>query len=210
MTSQEDRIANKVLQESFPDIVEQLRPNEITALLYSKSRLTTHDLEELSNVSKGDRQKNTDLYIKALADKGLSALQDFLDALNETADYQPHEKLWTKLRSKLQEHHQRLISSTSSVSDDQRLPLSPICLDSYDPLQSSLVTVSSSPAHQHSAIYPTDSTYSETDGVVVDGTQIDDCTPMISELRAPSPSPGNTTSPKKCAPASEKVSIHVY
>jgi len=186
MTSREDRIANKVLQESFPDIVEQLNPNEIIGLLYSKSRLTTQDLEELSNISKGDRHKSTQLYLKALADKGLSALQDFLDALNETAHYQPHGELWTKLRSKLHEHRRRLKSSTSSVND-QRPPVTPVCLDSYDPAQSSLVTLSPSP---HGIIHITDSTRSET---FTDGTRTDSHIPMITTSNDPSLLPSHTT-----------------
>ena len=168
---EENSVANKALQESYPQIIDLLRPDEVIAILYSRSRLTTQDLEELNNCNKGDRQKSAQLYLKALADKGLSALNDFLDALNETADYQPHAELWDKLRSKTQELRQKLLTTNSSSSTsrdndrDEPPGIAPVCFESLNrgsTLVPGLTLSLSEHAHYDDAIRPEGSF--ETDG----------------------------------------------
>jgi len=99
MASVQDRAANKVLQELCQNIFSNIIVGEIMYKLYAKSRLTTDDLAELESVTMGDTQKARKLFLRALADKGYSALSDFLDVLNETNQYSSHAELAHKLQS---------------------------------------------------------------------------------------------------------------
>ena len=51
MSSAEDQIANRVLQESYCDITQQLNVSEVSARLYTNHRITLTELNQLHNVS---------------------------------------------------------------------------------------------------------------------------------------------------------------
>ena len=104
MTTSQDQIANAVLQQLSPAIVGHINVNEIILLLHARNRLTANEVNELESL--GDAQKPMKLYLKALANKGLPALNDFIEVLQETGHYQPHIDLVTKLETKFHDLQQ--------------------------------------------------------------------------------------------------------
>jgi len=104
MTSSQDQIANTVLQQLSPTIVDHINVNEIILRLHARNRLTASEVNELESL--GDSQKAMKLYLKSLANKGLPALKDFIDVLKETGHCQPHIDLVTKLESKFRDLQQ--------------------------------------------------------------------------------------------------------
>ena len=128
--SVDDQVANKVLQESYYHIIEQLNVSEVSARLYAKHRITISELDQLQNISGNltDQQRRHRLYYTALAGKGKQALDIFLDVLDDTAiQYEPHALLAGKLRAKLIEeyHHHfknRTFANSKSTSIASRLP----------------------------------------------------------------------------------------
>ena len=110
MTSFQNQIANAVFQQLSPEIVDHINVSEVILRLHARSRLTASEVEELESL--GDAQKAKKLYLKALANKGLPALNDFIDVLNETAHYQPHAELVTKLQSKFHDIEQSHLESS--------------------------------------------------------------------------------------------------
>ena len=122
MSSAEDQVANRVLQESYCDINEQLNVSDVSARLYTNHRITLSDLNQLQNVSGNltDQQRRHILYSTALAGKGKQALDAFLDALDDTAgQYQPHALLASKLRAKLTEY-EHLVSEKDGHNESNR------------------------------------------------------------------------------------------
>ena len=122
MSSAKDQIANRVLQESYCDINEQLNVSEVSARLYTNHRITLSDLNQLQNVSGNltDQQRRHILYTNALAGKGKQALDAFLDALDDTAShYEPHSLLARKLRAKLREC-EHLVSEQDGHNEPSR------------------------------------------------------------------------------------------
>ena len=128
--SVDDQVANKVLQESYCHIIEQLNVSEVSARLYTKHRITISELDQLQNVSGNltDQQRRHRLYSTALAGKGKQALDAFLGVLDDTAiQYEPHALLASKLRAKLieeNEHHfkNRTLANSKSTSVPSSLP----------------------------------------------------------------------------------------
>lgn len=117
-----DQVANKVLQELYCDIIDQLSVSDVSAQLYSKHKITLTELDQLHDLSGmiPDYQKRHRLYSTALAGKGKQAVDVFLSILDETAiHHKPHALLAHKLRVKLQEYeHQfrdRTLASCKSV-----------------------------------------------------------------------------------------------
>ena len=111
MSSVEDQIANKVLQDLFCEITDQLNIELVIPRLYSKRRITKSELDQLQNIvgSLTDQQRKYILYSTALADKGKHGLDAFLEVLDNTSiQYDPHAFLAGKLRAKFQEY-ERLI-----------------------------------------------------------------------------------------------------
>ena len=110
MTSAEDRIANKVLQECCQDILDHINVDSVTFRLYSKCRLTVQEVSHLESIQTA-QEKRKQLYILALADKGSTAYEDILQVLNDTASYKPHADLADKLRKRHKCLSQRLTQS---------------------------------------------------------------------------------------------------
>ena len=110
MTSVEDRVANKALQECCQDILDHINVDLVTFRLYSKSRLTVHEVSRLESIQTA-QEKKKQLYILALADKGSAAYEDILQILNDTASYQPHADLADKLSKRHKCLSQRLAQS---------------------------------------------------------------------------------------------------
>ena len=151
MSSAEDQIANKVLQESYCDITQQLNVSEVSARLYTNHRITLTELNQLQNVNGNltDQQRRHILYSTALADKGKKALSAFLDALDDTADlYEPHAALASKLRVKLEEYEH-------SVSEQEGHHNTNRTLNSYQSYPSNLPDVR--PDLKHRAVHATSS-----------------------------------------------------
>ena len=111
MSSVEDQIANKVLQDSYFEILDQLNIDAVVPRLYSKRRITTSELDRLQNISGNliDQQRKHLLYSTALVGKGKPGLDAFLEVLDDTSiQYDPHALLAGKLRERFQEY-ERLI-----------------------------------------------------------------------------------------------------
>ena len=106
MASNEDRVANKVLQECCQDILNHINIEQITFRLYSKSRLTVEELSNLESIPTADGKKKQ-FYILALANKGYAALEGILEVLNDTEHYKPHADLANKLRKRYKFHAHR-------------------------------------------------------------------------------------------------------
>ena len=107
MSSVEDQIANKVLQDLYCEITDQLNIELVIPRLYSKRRITKSELDQLQNIvgNLTDQQKKYILYSTALADKGKHGLDAFLEVLDDTSiQYDPHAFLAGKLRAKFQEY----------------------------------------------------------------------------------------------------------
>ena len=99
-----DAIANEVLQESYPDILNLVNIDDIVSQLHTLKRIPLSELERLQNLNGylTDQQRKLRLYVTTLAGKGQQGLDAFLKALDETADqYEPHVQLADKLRAKL-------------------------------------------------------------------------------------------------------------
>lgn len=105
MSSIEDRCANEVFQELRQQIVSFIDVDEIIPLLHKKRWLTLQRLQYLEN-PRGDltdMQRKQYLINHSLMDKGFSALQTFLDVLDETSKlYEPHKELSVTLKQKYQ------------------------------------------------------------------------------------------------------------
>lgn len=102
-----DQIANKVLQEFYHDIVNQVNVDEVSSRLFSKRRITLSELNRLQNLNGAliDQQRRYLLYCSALANKGKLGLDTFLAVLDETGiQYDEHADLAEKLRSKFTEY----------------------------------------------------------------------------------------------------------
>jgi len=110
MSSVEDQISNRALQESYHDIVDQINVNEVGSRLFTRNRITLPDLDRLQNLNGNltDSQKKHYLYSVALADKGKRGLDVFLEVLDETSiQYDPHRLLADKIRTRYKELQQR-------------------------------------------------------------------------------------------------------
>ena len=104
MPSVVDQIANKVLQDLYCDIIEQLNTDAVASRLYAKHRITLADLDRLQNIGANltDIQRKHFLYSSALAEKGKKGLDAFLEVLDDTSiQYEPHALLADKLRASL-------------------------------------------------------------------------------------------------------------
>lgn len=110
MASVEDRVANKALQECCQDILDHINVDLVTFRLYSKSRLTVHEVSHIESIQTA-QEKRKQLYILALADKGSEAYEDILQVLNDTASYKPHADLADKLSKRHKCLSQRLARS---------------------------------------------------------------------------------------------------
>ena len=127
MSSIEDNCANKVFQELRQQIVSFIDVDEIIPLLYKKRWLTLYRLQCLENPRSGltDTERKQYLVNHSLMDKGFSALQMFLDVLDETSkSYEPHEKLSVILRQQYQNVFDQMsqealgsITDHSTISD---------------------------------------------------------------------------------------------
>lgn len=129
MSSVADQIANKVLQDLYCEIIEQLNIDAVVPPLYSKRRLTKPELDKLQNIGGNliDQQRKHILYSTALAEKGKQGLDAFLAVLDDTsAQYDPHKLLAGKIRAKFQEYeleYQRLNSVQSDEWDGTKRTL---------------------------------------------------------------------------------------
>ena len=127
MNSIEDRCANKVFQELRQQIVSLIDVDEIISLLHKKRWLTLQKLQYLENPRSGltDTERKQILVNYSLMSKGFSALQMFLDVLEETSkSYEPHEKLSVILRQQYQNVFDQMsqealgsITDHSTISD---------------------------------------------------------------------------------------------
>ena len=111
MSSVEDQIANKVLQDSYHEIIDQLNINAVVPRLYAKRRINISELDRLQNISVNliDQQRKHLLYSIALVGKGKPGLDAFLEVLDDTSiQHDPHALLAGKLRERFQEY-ERLI-----------------------------------------------------------------------------------------------------
>lgn len=104
-----NKIANKVLRESYEDIVDLVNVDHVALLLLSWDRLTSSDYDQLKNVrrpssyAQAEQNRKEQLYDNALRGKGIKGLDAFLKALDKTADqYGPHAVLAKKLREKFE------------------------------------------------------------------------------------------------------------
>ena len=93
--------------------MDHINANELILRLCSKHRLTFEDVSELQ--AQHDYQKRMSLFLKALANKGMPAFRDFLEALNETRDHKPHADLADKLHSKLEQSGIRLQDHADNI-----------------------------------------------------------------------------------------------
>ena len=115
MSSTEDRVANKVLQECSQEFVDDIKVDLVILRLHSKGWLTTQELRRIeeSLPALTTQEKTKKLYL-ALADKGLAAFEDIISILNDTAvDHRPH----ADLADKLSQRYRRCLSSQHSHSD---------------------------------------------------------------------------------------------
>ena len=100
----------QVLQECCQDILDHVNVDLVTFRLYSKSRLTVHEVSHLESIQTAQERKKQ-LYILALADKGSEAYEDILQILNDTGSYKPHADLADKLSKRHKCLSQRLAQS---------------------------------------------------------------------------------------------------
>ena len=90
----EDHIANQVLQHCSQDIMSYININEVKMPMYSKGWLTLEELNHLNNISTTEQEKKEQFYLKALANKGSGAFNDFIEILRERpGNYVPHNDL---------------------------------------------------------------------------------------------------------------------
>ena len=92
--------------------MNHINADEVMLRLCSKHRLTLQDVSELQ-LPQSDYQKRTAIFLRALANKGVPALKDFLEVLHETKHYKPHSDLATKLHYKLEQAGIRLNEQTT-------------------------------------------------------------------------------------------------
>ena len=145
MSSVEDQIANKVLQDLYCDIIDQLNVDAVAPRLYSKRRITKSEIDQLHNLSGNliDQQRKHLLYSAALEGKGKPGLDVFLEVLDDTGiQYDPHALLADKLRAKFKEYlekheHLRVLSERHGT---------------YRPLTSSGASSSSVPSNFPDAV----------------------------------------------------------